>query len=285
VTVPRTPEEIANIADPAERARAAGELLAEHQTAVTRLARIRRRAVAELRAAGLSYAEVGQKLGLTRGRIAQLKSSTVEEEFFGGSLVTIATPLRETTAGRPLVAQEDVEAAMVLTRFLDAADVATSLQHVSPAGELDLSPAALVAICGPKSSPVVQQLIAADPAFEFSADAEGRWHIIDRSSGQTYSSAIDEDPEADRDVAYVARLPRPDGAASVLVVAGVHAIGSLGAVHYLTTMSNLRELHRAVADRPFSMVIESQFQRSPLRTIAAKAKTDPKIHALHQKDG
>jgi len=279
VTVPRTPEDIANIEDPAERARAAGELLAEHQTAVTRLARIRRRAVAELRAAGLSYAEVGQKLGLTRGRIAQLKSSTIEEEFFGGSPVTIATPLRETTAGRPLVAQEDVEAAMVLTRFLDAADVATSLQHVSTAGELDLSPSALVAICGPKSSPVIQQLIAADPAFEFSADAEGRWRIIDRSSGQTYASPLDDSPEADRDVAYVARLPRPDSAASVLVVAGIHAVGSLGAVHYLTTMSSLRELHRAVGSHPFSMVIESQFHRSPLTTFAAEAKTDPKVHA------
>lgn len=284
--MPRTPEDIANITDPAERARAAGELLAEHQTAVTRLARIRRRAVAELRAAGLSYAEVGQKLGLTRGRIAQLKSSTIEEQFFGGSLVTIATPLRDTTAGRPLVAQEDMEAAMVLTRFLDAADVATSLQHISTAGELDLSPATLVAICGPKSSPVIEQLIAADPFFEFSADAEGRWRIIDRSSGQTYTSPLDDNAEADRDVAYVARLPRPDSAASVLVVAGVHAIGSLGAVHYLTTMSSLRELHRAVGDHPFSMVIESQFQRSPLKTIAAQARTNPKIHALHhQKDG
>jgi hypothetical protein len=285
VTVPRTPEDIANITDPAERARAAGELLSEHQTAVARLARIRRRAVAELRADGLSYAEVGQKLGLTRGRIAQLKSSTIEEQFFGGSHVTIATPLRRTTAGRPLVAQEDVEAAMVLTRFLDAADVATNLQHVSTAGELDLSPAALVAICGPKSSPVVEQLIAADPWFQFSADAKGRWRIIERSSGHTYASPLDDDPDADRDVAYIARLPRPDGTTSVLVIAGVHAIGSLGAVHYLTTMTNLRELHHTVAGQAFSMVVESQFQRSPLRAVAAEAKTDPKIHALHQQYG
>jgi hypothetical protein len=55
-------------------------------------------------------------------------------------------------------------------------------------------------------------------------------------------------------------------------------------MQYLTTMNNLRELHRAVARNAFSIVIESQFQRSPLRTIAAEAKTEPKIHALEHQD-
>jgi hypothetical protein len=278
VTVRRTPEEIADIADPVERARVAGELLAEHQSAVVQLARIRRQAVAELRASGLSYAQVGQQLGLTRGRIAQLKTGTIEQAFFGGAIVTIATPLRATSAGRPLVAQEDVEAAMVLTRFLDGADITTDLQHISTTGELDLSAPALVAICGPKSSPVIQRLIATDPAFEFSADADDRWRIIDRSSREAYGSPIDDDASADRDVAYLARLPRPDDAPPILVVAGVHAVGSLGAMTYLTTTANLRQLHRTIADRPFSMVIESQFARSPLRTLSARALTEPAIH-------
>jgi transcriptional regulator with XRE-family HTH domain len=60
--------------------------------------------------------------------------------FFGGTVVTIATPLRQTTVGRPLVAQEDVEAAMVLARFLDAANITTDLQPISATGELDVAP-------------------------------------------------------------------------------------------------------------------------------------------------
>jgi hypothetical protein len=278
VTARRTPGEIAKIADPAERARVAGEQLAEHQSAVTQLARIRRQAVAELRATGLSYAQVGEKLGLTRGRIAQLKASTVEREFFGGPAVTIIAPLRETSEARPLVAQEDVAAAVELTRFLDAADITTVLWHINTAVELDLSAPALVAICGPKSSSTVQQLIATDPAFDFSADAHGRWRITDRSSQQTYTSPLDDDPNADRDVAYLARLRRPAGASPMLVVAGVHAVGSFGAMTYLTTMANLRQLHRSVGDRPFSMVIESHFARSPLRTLSTQALTEPAIH-------
>jgi hypothetical protein len=77
----------------------------------------------------------------------------------------------------------------------------------------------------------------------------------------------------------------PGGLCGFRVIAGVHAIGLLGAVEYLTTMSNLRELHRAVAGRAFSIVIESQFQRSPLRTTAAEAKTEPKIHVAEHEDG
>jgi transcriptional regulator with XRE-family HTH domain len=267
------------IADPAERARLASELLAEHQSLVVQLAKIRRQAVAELRASGLSYAQVGQRLGLTRGRIAQLTTGSVEREFFGGSAITIATPLRATTEGRPLVAQEDVEAAMLLTRFLNAADLATELQHISPGGELDLSPDGLVAICGPKSSGTVQELIAADPVFDFSPDDDARWIITDRTSGHTYASPIDEHPTADRDFAYVARLPRTHGRQPILVIAGVHAVGSLGAAAYLTNLPNLRKLHSAVGARPFSMIVESRFIRSPLATLSARAAVEARTHA------
>jgi transcriptional regulator with XRE-family HTH domain len=198
--------------------------------------------------------------------------------FFGGTVVTIATPLRQTTAGRPLVAQEDVEAAMVLARFLDAANITADLQPISATGELDVAAPALVAICGPKSSPAIRRLIATDPVLAFSSDADDRWRIIERSSGQAHASPIDDDPDADRDVAYLARLARPASAAPMLVVAGVHAIGSLGAMTYLTGRDNLRDLHHTVGDHPFSMVIESQFTRAPLKTLSAQPRTPPSIH-------
>ena len=201
-----------------------------------------------------------------------------EAGFFGGTVVTIATPLRQTPAGRPLVAQEDVEAAMVLARFLDAANITTDLQPISTTGELDVTSPALVAICGPKSSSVIRQLIATDPVLAFSSDGDDRWRIIERSSGQVHASPMDDDPNADRDVAYLARLSRPAGAAPMLVVAGVHAIGSLGAMTYLTATANLRDLHRTVGDHPFSMVIESQFTRAPLKTLSARPRTQPSIH-------
>lgn len=243
------------------------------------MAQIRRQAIAELRSSGMSYAQVASKLGVTRGRVAQLKTThTVEHEFFGSTPVTIATPLRASDQRRPLVAQEDSEAALTLARFLNAADIATQTAHVSTEGAINLSTAALVAICGPASSATVAQIIALDPAFDYTADDSGRWRITERASGTTFESPLDDDPDAGRDYAYLARLPRPDDESPMIVVAGIHAIGSLGAVAHLTATENLHELHSAVGGRPFSMVIESTFTRSPLAIHSTRAATQPLIH-------
>lgn len=243
------------------------------------MAQIRRQAIAELRSSGMSYAQVASKLGVTRGRVAQLRSTHgVEHEFFGAATVTIATPLRASDQRRPLVAQEDVEAALALARFLNAADIATETAHVSVDGAIDLTASALVAICGPASSATIAELIATDPAFDYSRANSNRWRISDRASGATFESPLDDDPEAGRDYAYLARLPRPHHDSPLIVVAGIHAIGSLGAIAYLTNTANLHELHSAVGRRPFSMVVESEFTRSPLAIRAARAVTKPLVH-------
>ena len=40
-------------------------------------------------------------------------------------------------------------------------------------------------------------------------------------------------------------------------IAGIHAIGSLGATHYLTI--HLAELFRQTGDRPFSLVVQATY--------------------------
>jgi hypothetical protein len=222
-------EQVEAITDPPARARAATELLSKHQEIVTKLARIRRRAINDLRAQGLSHAQVGSALGLTRGRIAQLHTAghAIKQDFFGGTSIIITTPLRA-AAGveRSLVAQEDAEAAALLARLLDGLDIDTSFANVSPTGEIDLSPDGLIAICSPKSSPTMRDIIGTD-----------------------------------RDIAYLARLQRPDGR-PFLVIAGVHAVGSLGAVAYLSNTDRIRSLHNAVGGGTFSMVVECSFSRT-----------------------
>ncbi|MGH3927893.1 MAG: UTRA domain-containing protein, partial [Pseudonocardiaceae bacterium] len=68
--------DLAQITDPRARAQAIGRLLAEHQASLMDLARLRREAVAELRSAGLTQAQVAQVLGVTPGRVAQLEPET-----------------------------------------------------------------------------------------------------------------------------------------------------------------------------------------------------------------
>jgi len=274
-------ERIAGIADPAARARAATEALAEHQQAVTRLARIRRAAVAELRSAGLSLAQVGSRLGVTRGRVAQLGVDYgVERGFFGGQDVTIVIPLRSTLLPdeRLVIAQEDQQTANVLAQLCERMDLGVDRGYVAPDGEVDFSPEALVLVCGPKSSPVVNRLLSmTEPAFDFSQDQAGRWRFVDKLTGADLVSPMDREPAEPGDYAYLGRLAAPGGR-TFLLIAGVHAIGSLGVAHYLSEEGNLARLYEQVGLGCFSMVIGSTFAGSPRQINSTQAITPPRRH-------
>lgn len=62
----------AGIGDPTDRARAAGAMLEAVPDLQRSLREIRQNAVRELRAQGLSHAEVGEAIGVHRNRAAQI---------------------------------------------------------------------------------------------------------------------------------------------------------------------------------------------------------------------
>jgi GntR family transcriptional regulator len=68
-----TLREIAAIADPIERARALGRLMAEQQGLVEDAARMRRQAIAEARETGHRLEEIANVLGVSPGRISQMR--------------------------------------------------------------------------------------------------------------------------------------------------------------------------------------------------------------------
>lgn len=200
------------------------------------------------------------------------------ETLFGPSPVTIALPLRLMGAGRELLAHEDFEAGERLAAFLRGLGIDVALTKVAPSGEIHLDTEGLVAICGPKSSPIIAEQFGNDPHFSFQPDRHDRWQIIERATGNEMRSPLDRATPTDQDLAYIGRLPRPTGAGTFLLIAGVHAIGSLGAVHFLTQAHNLKEVHRAVADAPFSMVVSCTFHRLPLTITSSEAFTVPRLH-------
>jgi hypothetical protein len=218
---------------------------------------------------------------VTRGRIAQLRGpdATAEAGFFGGSQITIATPLRKQPGGRPMVAQEDADAATVLAQHLTGLDLDTSLQHIPPGGGPNFEQDALVVICGPGTSRRIAELLENDPVFDYSQEPPGAWRIRERESGREFRSPLDDGSAPDRDIAYLGRLPRPDGR-PFLLIAGLRAIGSLGVAHYLVAAQHLRELYDTVADtHPFSMVIGCAFEPATLSIRSTEALTAPRLHA------
>jgi hypothetical protein len=270
-------DEIRRESDPLRQAKMAGELITIYQQRSVELSRLRREAIN--RAAierGLSFSAIASELGLTRGRISQIRQSAppAERAFFGVGPVTVAVPLRD-MPGRalPVIAAEDSQAAERLTQLLVDLTFQVELYRIPPDG-LWHPPTDAVAICGPKSSPVTAEAIASDPYLTFEPDDLGRWVIRERSGDAVYESPMDAGGKPEwTDLAYIGRLA-VNGGQLLLVIAGIHALGSVGAVDYLSR--NLPRLYDQVGTRRFSMVVRSQHKGDTV--IRSELACPPRVH-------
>lgn len=270
LAMPGEYERIARITDPYELLRAATGRLAEAQHEVTELARLRRRLIQDLHAQGLSYAQIGEAAGLSRGRIHQIRHTgpAPEGAFFGSGKITIATPLkREERQGRPVVAVEDVAAASRLDALARAFALDVETEHVPLGGDIDLNRPGLIVICGPRLSDVMGQAYDRDPVIRWERSDAGAWMLRDTRSGELYVSGLDDGSGRAQDVAYLGRLPRPDGNGTFLVFTGVHPPGTLGVVALLA--SDVGTLWGQVGAEPFSVVVGVDFDpdtHEPVKT-------------------
>jgi hypothetical protein len=246
-------------ADPLRQARRATDLLGAYQQRSVELARLRRDAINRtVHERGMTYAAVADAIGLSKGRITQIRQSAppTERAFFGVGPVTVAIPERRIDDRPfPVLSAEDTQSAQLLTELLDDLNFAVVPARVPPEGGWLAPDGDVVAICGPKSSPTIAQVLEADPVLRFEQDDDGDWFIADRTTGETWRSGMDQTPSQAADVAYVGRTPHRGG--YLLVIAGVHAIGSLGAVTWLR--EHLAELHSTTEGKAFGMVIGSTY--------------------------
>lgn len=253
--------------DPIRRGRRATELLALYQQRSTELARLRREALEEAhRNLGLPYSQIATALGITKGRVTQIRSTApaAARALFGVGPVTIVTPYRYQVADRehPLLAAEDVAAAEAAKELLESFDFVTRSAQIGP-DDTELPSGDLFVICGPKSSPAVTRLLKADPRLTIARDGDG-WFVEDRQTQDRHRSPSDT-AGVSADVAYVAR--RDDGDRTITHVAGLHAIGSLGAVEYLTAHAD--ELYSTAAGNDFSLLVESSHDGLTITSAAA----------------
>lgn len=262
-------EHIARITDPFELLRAATSRLNEAQQEVTELARLRRKVIQDLHAQGLSYAQIAEAAGLSRGRIHQIRHTgpAPEGAFLGTGAVTIVTPLRRDDATRrQLVALDDVTAGKWMEDLARALGLAITAEHVTADGDIDLNRPGLIVICGPRMSAAMRAAYDTDPVIRWEHDITG-WALLDTATGTTHRSGSDENPAKPQDVAYLGRLPRPDGTGTFLAIAGIHPQGSLGAVRLLST--DISSLWGQVAGSRFSVVVGTDYDpgtHEPVRT-------------------
>ncbi|MFF7752292.1 sigma factor-like helix-turn-helix DNA-binding protein [Streptomyces sp. NPDC007971] len=269
-------DQVSGIKDPVDRAKAAIDLMARYQSRVNELSRIRREAIEEAQAAGMTQAEIATRLGVSRGRVGQLASAgpPPERAFFGTDLVTVSVAGMYEAGKGPdqnpseVVTREDLNNFEHLRKLVAGMKLDAQYEVIPPAGIVNLNRDNHVVICGPRRSPIVAQVLEGDDNLRFTKDTA--WHVVEQVTGKEYRSPADEDGSAG-DVGYLGRLPRLDGKGTFLYIAGIHAIGASGVVHYLE--NNLAELYREVRTRRFSTLISCRYDPKTLEVLESRRVT------------
>jgi hypothetical protein len=263
--------------DPLTRARRATELVALYQQRSIELARLRRTAIEEaVRERGITYTAAAQAAGISKGRVSQLRKSAppAARILFGVGPVLVAVPTRAMPDRTlPVISAEDSIAAEHMSDLLRAYGFTVNQFRIPTDGQWRPT-GDVVAICGPKSSSVTADALTADPSLDFTANGTDRWAITDRITGNVWDSPMDDDPAENADVAYIGRI-RSDGA-NVFLIAGVHAIGSVGAIHHLATPGVAEALYATVGEAPFSAVIRSTFDGESI--TSTDYAVSPRVH-------
>jgi hypothetical protein len=266
--------------DPLERAKVAHALAIRSQDHSNEFQVVRNEAMNEtLRVGQLNSTQLAAELGISKGRVSQLAKGAPPERLFLGSgkvVVALAEKLedgklqdgRDKPVRGPVIATEDVQTYECLRALAEEVGLDIAFERIPLGGNVRLNRNNLVVICGPRLSPLIEQILEGDPHLRFGKDGDG-WHLVDRNTGQVYRSPMDRGGNGD--VAYFGRLPRPDSQGTFLYIAGIHARGSGGVVHWLN--KELANVHRELKAKRFSTLISSRFDPETLEIVDSERIT------------
>ncbi|QBS46169.1 nitrogen fixation protein NifE [Nocardia sp. CS682] len=233
-----------------------------YQQRAAELARLRRAAIDEAhQTLGLNYTDIAAQLGITKGRVTQIRSSAPPQEraFFGVGPVSVGIPRRygvEEGRERPFFDAVDMASQAAVEDTLSRLALATTPFAIEPTTET-VPEGDSVLICGPKSAPVARVLLAGDPYLDFEQDGGGRWWIHGKTPGKSVwldSPYRRANPERS-DVGYFARHVSSGGV--TVHIAGITSVGSLGVIHWL--IQNLRTLFLGNEDDSMCGVVRCDF--------------------------
>ncbi|RLK61112.1 hypothetical protein [Actinokineospora cianjurensis] len=254
--------------DPIRRARRAGELGDAYRQRQHELARLRRIAIDEARAQGMSYTEIAAACGVSKGRITQIRTTAppTERAFFGVGPVVVGVPLRfgEDDRKRTYIDAADANAQRAAEGLLADLSLQATGRSILPDRAEPFDGDAVV-ICGPKSAPIGTTLLARDPHLDMTKSGN-RWWIVNRDTGDKLGSPRNDPTPTASDLGYLARHLIDDRV--VIHIAGITAYGSHGVVHYLA--HNLPELWSSTGDTQFSMVVRSDHTEDGAITASAQ---------------
>lgn len=263
--------EAAKHGPPASRARETGHLIEQVSSLSNELSRLRREAIEEMLGGGMTKAEVARELGLDPSRISRIvRSGTPPERALlspdgGPVIVALGSKSAQVGDGHPndMISRDAAEAYDVLRSCLNHYGVGCEREVVPAPGMIDLNRDRLIVLGSPKVLPTVGQIMASDPHLGFDVDDTGR-HLVELGDDPVIHRSPQDRGEPG-DVAYIGRLPRPDGRGHFLYLAGIHAAGTYGAARYLA--DHAAELYSTARDRLFSLLVSVTYRSASDHTI------------------
>ena len=271
--------ETAALTDPRAKAQRAHRLVTELSDLSSEATRVRREALEELiHQEQLTQSEVATQLGVSRARVSQLLKSgpRPERAFLGfGELTVVLGGKQEgnkSTPG-PVVSTDDLGAYSLLTDTAHALGLSAHYEVVQPNGMVDLNRDNLIVACGPRLSPLIEQVLMADRHLGFSHDEDG-WYLHNKATNESFRSPMDSGENID--FGYIARLPRFDSSGTFLYSAGIHAPGVSGGLHYI--INNMADLYEEVDRERFSKLIQCEFDPETRQILSSEALTPTYKH-------
>lgn len=155
---------------------------------------------------------------------------------------------------KTVVAREDYNTFEKLRATLLAAEFEVDLAYIPPDGEIELKKdCANIVVCGPKNSSEVQAVFDGMKNLDFKKDDEG-WYF-EMTGGERLYSPLEENKEQ---YAFLGKVSL--GGKDVLLVCGIHAIGSDGVAHFLGDGKQMEQLLQRVGDGRFCCLIKSSYK-------------------------
>lgn len=267
-------EQLEATADAKQRALKAHHLVNELAALGTEAAQLRREAVEALIAQGKSQVEIGKILDISRSRVGQIISHgpRPERTFLGTGKVTVAIGgKQESNKANPsaVISAESLAAYNMLQALASTFGLEAEYELVRPPGLVNLNRANLIVMTSPRLLPLVGMVLESDQNLAFENGAQG-WYLRDKVTGTAYRSPSDLGEAAD--YAYIGRLPRPDGQGHFLYLAGIHAMGTKGAAHFLT--GRIDTLYESAKKKRFSTLIRCDYDPDT-REITATDNVTP----------
>lgn len=190
--------------------------------------------------------------------------------------VLIHIPSRDLGRDQPMTASEDYKCALHFANTLGAYGYETEIDNIDTQGNIETEEGkSHLVICGPKNSYLVSRYFEGDLRFSFFND-EGVWRIRDNKKNIMHFSPKDKEKPEPEDIAFVGRVSLPSHEEPLMLVCGLHAIGSLGVAEHLSNRSNFDKILKdAPKTGDFGVITKSRFSSKTYKIISTRIVIGP----------